>query len=204
MSVQFSADRYVVRARRLADLSQRELAERLGISSSLVARMETGEVVPTTRMLSRIMGLAGLHLVVVDGSGALVEPVPEDVARDNAGRRYPAHLDVNPVEMAPAEYGWRPRHERHAPKAWFQLRQERDRRRRGQKPAPDHPTVADLEAYRRMIVEEKMARLRAQAAARAAVEPPLAPCSCGLECEESGPCVPSCSCQCEPPVSGLG
>jgi HTH-type transcriptional regulator/antitoxin HipB len=204
MSARFSADRYVVRARRIADLSQRELAERLGVARSVVGRMETGEVAPTAEMLSAVLALGGLRLVVVDANGVLVDPVPADVARDNAGRRYPAHLDVNPVEMAPADYGWRPRHERHAPKAWFQLRQERDRRRRNQKPTPDHPTVADLEAYRRMIFEEKAARMRAHAAARAAAEPPLAPCWCELECEESGPCVPSCSCQCEPPVSGLG
>lgn len=203
MSVRFSADRYVVRARRRADLSQRELAERLGVSHSLVARIETGDIVPTTAMLCRIMAMAGLRLVVVDSDGALVDPVSEHVARDNAGRRYPEHLDVNPVEMAPSEYLWRPRRERHAPKAWFQLREERDRRRAELQSIDDHPTVGDLAAYRRMLFEQKTARMRAQAAARAAAEPSLPDCSCGLECEESGPCVPSCACQCEPPVSNL-
>ncbi|MGN6751495.1 MAG: helix-turn-helix domain-containing protein [Intrasporangium sp.] len=203
MSIRFSAERYVVRARRLADLSQRELAEQLGISRSIVSRLETGEVVPSTDLLSRIMAIAGLRLVVVDSDGALVDPVSEHVARDNAGRRYPAHLDVNPVEMAPAAYLWRPRRERHAPRAWFQLREERDRRRAELPSIDDHPTVGDLAAYRRMLFEQKAARMHAQAAARAATEPTLPDCSCGLECEESGPCVPSCGCQCEPPVSNL-
>ena len=204
MSDRFNVDRYVVRARRIADLSQRELAERLGVSRAVVARIETGQTIPTTELLARIMDIAGVRLAVVDGDGVPVDPVPADVARDNAGRRYPAHLDVNPVEMASATYRWRPRPERRTPKAWFQLRAERDRRRAALDVVEDHPTVADLAAYRRLLFEERTARMRAQAAARMAAAPPLPDCSCDLACEESGPCVPGCGCQCEPAVSGFG
>lgn len=198
MSNRFSADRYVVRLRRHADLSQRELAARLGVAPSVIARIETGQVAPSADLLSRILAIAGLRLVVIDSAGELVDPVAEDLARDNAGRRYPAHLDVHPVESASADYQWRPRHERQAPKAWFQLRPERDRCRAGLPSVPDQPTVSDLAEYRRLVLQQRAERLRAQAAVWAASQPPEPPCSCDLECMESGPCRPTCLCQCEP------
>lgn len=82
------------RARRRADLSQRDLADRMGVSQSTVARWETGERSPTMLTWERIAALAGMRLVAVDGSGASVPPMREDAARDRAGRRYPAHLDL--------------------------------------------------------------------------------------------------------------
>lgn len=209
MSPRFSADRYVIRARRLADLSQRDLADLLGVARSVVSRMETGQVVPSCDLLSRILGVAGLQLVVVDAAGAVVDPVAEDVARDNAGRRYPAHLDVHPVEMAPSEYHWRPRHERQTPKAWFQLREERDRRRAKaqhgqQQHGQDHPTVTDLEKWRAQVLREKAERARRRAAEIAALHPPLPECCCHDDCYVSPGCVAECTCQCEPQEAGLG
>src|SRR4051812_42495796 len=88
------AGRYVVRARRRADLSQRELAAAVGSSQSAIGRIERGSVQPTVGSLAAMLGLAGLKLVVVDARGHEVAPASADVVRDNQGRRFPAHLDV--------------------------------------------------------------------------------------------------------------
>jgi transcriptional regulator with XRE-family HTH domain len=83
------------RARRIARLSQRELARRAGLSPSTVTRVETGEIVPTLPAFERMLAVAGLRLVVVDDDGHVVTPmrdVPD--TRNGGGWRYPSHLDV--------------------------------------------------------------------------------------------------------------
>jgi len=82
------------RVRRLARLSQRELAEDLGVSQSAVAKWETGRTAPSARMLARVLEVAGLGLVAVRGNGDRVRPMRVVAARDAAGRRYPAHAFV--------------------------------------------------------------------------------------------------------------
>ncbi len=100
------------RVRRLAKLSQRELAHDLGVSQSAVAKWETGRTSPSARMLRRVLDVAKLRLVAVrqdgqpqgsqrlgggrDGElvGDLVKPMKVVAARDAAGRRYPAHTFV--------------------------------------------------------------------------------------------------------------
>jgi len=49
-------------ARQKADLSQRELAERAGVTPSMVARYETGQVEPTLPALLRLLHAAGFEL----------------------------------------------------------------------------------------------------------------------------------------------
>jgi transcriptional regulator with XRE-family HTH domain len=85
----------VRRVRRIADLSQRELAKTLGISSSTVGRVENGTLVPTLRLFQRMLAVAQLRLVAIDQEGHIVEPMRdiEDI-RDGAGRLYPSHLDT--------------------------------------------------------------------------------------------------------------
>ncbi|MEU8179947.1 GNAT family N-acetyltransferase [Micromonospora sp. NPDC049044] len=88
--------------RRRADLSQRELAERSGVPQPTLARIESGRAVnPRFRTVERLVRAAGGELAVGVPSAALaiVAPttVPHDDMRDDAGRRYPAHLDVWPV-----------------------------------------------------------------------------------------------------------
>jgi transcriptional regulator with XRE-family HTH domain len=85
----------VRRARRIADLSQREMARAAGVSQAAVSKIEAGALVPSCALLQRVLGAAGLWLVVVDAQGRVVEPMADwpDV-RDGARRRYPSHLDT--------------------------------------------------------------------------------------------------------------
>ena len=82
------------RVRRTAKLSQRELADDLGVSQSAVAKWETGRSTPSARMLSSILEVAGLHLAAVTDDGHQVTPMRAVAARDAADRRYPAHTFV--------------------------------------------------------------------------------------------------------------
>ena len=80
--------------RRTLDVSQRALAVILGVSQSQVARWETGRTSPRAEMLIELARMAGLDLVLHDGEGAVEPPMRADGARDHAGRRYPAHVDL--------------------------------------------------------------------------------------------------------------
>ncbi|MGO1315894.1 MAG: helix-turn-helix domain-containing protein, partial [Cellulomonadaceae bacterium] len=137
----FDASRFIVRARRRADLSQRELASELEVSQSAVARMEQNLRMVRVHDLSRILELAGLRLAVLDQNGAEVRPVPSDAVRDNARRRFPAHLDVLPPDQVPKHRLFFPRYDRLPATAWFHHRPMRDELRRATptSPLPDHP-----------------------------------------------------------------
>jgi transcriptional regulator with XRE-family HTH domain len=62
---QFDAPGLLRRARRLADLSQRDLADRAGVSPSTVARAELGAEVSFATML-RLFAAAGFRVVAQD------------------------------------------------------------------------------------------------------------------------------------------
>jgi transcriptional regulator with XRE-family HTH domain len=161
----YPAGGLVRRARRIADLSQRELARRTGLSPSTVARIETGEIAPSLEVMQRILDAAGLSLVVVDRDGHVVQPM-RDVAdiHDGADRRYPAHLDTildpRPGEWWADQYGLaRP------PETFYRDRRRRDALRalsqwevrvklyRGAPPPPDpdahHRRMAAIRAATR-------------------------------------------------------
>jgi transcriptional regulator with XRE-family HTH domain len=86
----------VRKLRRVADLSQRELASVTGVSRSVIDRIEAGRVDARVGQLQAIFGVRCWGLVVTDGEGRLVTPLREYQGdlRDGADRRYPAHLDV--------------------------------------------------------------------------------------------------------------
>lgn len=85
-------------ARHSADLSQRELAGRAGVSPATVGRIESGAIAsPGYRLLHRLLSAADCRLTAVNAAGAILQPRPYDDVVDKAHRRYPAHLDVRPV-----------------------------------------------------------------------------------------------------------
>jgi transcriptional regulator with XRE-family HTH domain len=116
----------VRRARRIADLSQREMGKAAATASSTIGKIEAATLTPSVRLLQRIMAVAGLHLVVVDGDGAVVLPMGDwDDTRDGAERRYPSHLDTildpEPGEWWADQYGlMRP------PETFYRDRERRD------------------------------------------------------------------------------
>src|SRR6476660_4988520 len=148
------AGRYVVRVRRLADLSQRDLAARVGLSPSTVSRIESGLIAPTLDLYELMLALAGLRLAVLDAAGREVTPVPVDTVRDNQGRRFPAHLDVVPPDEVPYERWAFPRYDRLEARGWFRHRPLRDRLSEeaphGERPI-DHPTEEGLRLRRRLM-----------------------------------------------------
>lgn len=152
---------YVRRARRLADLNQRELADAVGISASRVARIETGGPVDV-QTFAGILAAAGLRLTVVDAGGAAIDPMPPDVLRDRAGRRRPAHLDVHAVPEIPNmamrfRYAVPPRDQ------WHHLRDERDRSRRakGLDGSTEQLTESEIRARTRRRADERRAEYAA-------------------------------------------
>ena len=44
-----------------------------------------------------MLALSGLRLELTDASGAAVAPMRDDAARDRAGRRFPAHVDLDAI-----------------------------------------------------------------------------------------------------------
>lgn len=194
----FDAARHLARLRRRADLSQRELADRAGLSQSAIAAYEASEREVSARRLDEILRLGGLRLAVVDARGEEVEAFPADAVRDNAGRRFPAHLDVQPPDVLPGHAYSAPHPERPPVVAWHVRRSERDRLRAGRPQATDHPTVAELEHRVRTRAEERRARALSGGAAVAARHE-ADPCTCPVECWEYAGCAPGCPCRCEEP-----
>lgn len=185
----------VRRVRRVADLSQRDLAARFGVSQSTVARWETGEREPTLRQFLDLVGLAGARLTITSSDEVELTPMRADAVRDNAGRRYPAHHDVEAIDRT-----WRPRWDRPHPTHGQAHRRVRDERRARAETVPvDHPSAAEVRAALARRREEREARLRALYPGWRTPGPPVefAPCTCPIECEETGVCSASCPCGCE-------
>src|SRR5438270_222220 len=64
---------HLARRRRMAGLTQRELALRAGVPQSTVARIETGALDPRTRTVERLLRACGMELDVSARPGAGVD-----------------------------------------------------------------------------------------------------------------------------------
>ena len=62
---EFARAKMVIDARAHADLSQAELAERMGTSQSAIARLESGRFKPSTRTLEKLAAATGMKLRIV-------------------------------------------------------------------------------------------------------------------------------------------
>ena len=194
------------RIRRVADASQRELAEWIGISKSTLAGAESGNRGLDARVLAHAAEVAGLQLALLDENGDPVEGMTEGGVRDRFGRRFPAHLDTRY-----GDEGWWHGPERYSrPVPWYTFDRDRGRRdgRRGTRGTPsdhqipkpgDAPTdraAARRQGARRREIEEAGRRRRAGEL------PPEEPfdCTCPPECDElddrSGPPVHAHGCPC--------
>ena len=140
---------FVRRVRRIADLSQRQLAEVAGVSHSAVSKVESGAQAPSLRVFLRILAVAGLRVVVVDSDRRIVLPMAEwGDTRDGAERQYPAHLDtiLDPLPgdwwgdiyglLRPPETFWRDREARDCQRARSQW-EVRVKKYRHVPPPPD-------------------------------------------------------------------
>jgi transcriptional regulator with XRE-family HTH domain len=142
----FEAGALVARARRLSRMSQRELADAAGVARSTVGGVESGARGVSVDVLSRLLEPTGLRLAVLDRDGREVAPFPADVVRDNAERRFPAHLDVVPPDCLPTERLRSPRYDRKPARAWYHLRTTSSPAPPPDTPrADDHPTATQLE-----------------------------------------------------------
>jgi transcriptional regulator with XRE-family HTH domain len=122
-------------ARRVADLSQRELSARSGVSPGTISRAELDDGRVRLHVVQALLAACGFRLGLLDSRGRLVKVGDGDTLRDRAGRRYPAHLDVRSCsgygewwgDCFIGAWGVPPR-----PEHTFDLsRAARDRRRRG-------------------------------------------------------------------------
>jgi HTH-type transcriptional regulator/antitoxin HipB len=200
------------RIRRTADLSQRELAARIGISKSAVATAESGRSGVDVRALARAAGLAGLRFALLDAEGREVAGMDPDAVRDRGGRLFPAHLDTRYGD----EEWWYTHqshgHDREPP--WYtfdRTRWVRDRIRARDGVPEDHqvPRPGDSprqrararrDAHWRAVAEERQRRFLAGEFAH--VDQGI-DCTCPAECDEvddgSGPPrhAAACACGCD-------
>ena len=109
------------RIRRIADLSQRDLAAAAGLSASLIGHAETGTRSLSVETVARLAGIAGLRLALLDGSGREVAPMSGDSVRDMGSRRFPAHLDTRYSD----EGWWHGPHRYDREQPWYTFTRDR-------------------------------------------------------------------------------
>lgn len=117
-----SAGDLLRRARRQADLSQRELAQRSGLPRRTIERIEAGGTRrPALATMTALLSAAGALLLLAE----LGAPAAIDRRRDRAGRRYPAHLDVRVVDAFGSWWGDWPLLSCMAPVIWHRAARRR-------------------------------------------------------------------------------
>ncbi|MDX6223079.1 MAG: hypothetical protein QOD91_2133 [Frankiales bacterium] len=129
-------------ARHFADLSQRELAARVGISKSYLGDLESGDVsAPSYPLVVRLVEATGLRLRVLGPFAMPLLRRPLDDALDKGGRHWPGHLDVREVR---ADRDW-----------WY------SRTRPGERPLPEFTAE-----WRRLKGKRRVRRTKAQVRAQ--------------------------------------
>jgi transcriptional regulator with XRE-family HTH domain len=103
------------RIRRLADLSQRELARACAVSQATVAQAETGRRDLPVNVFVNAAALAGLRVALVDEEGHEAVPMSRTAVKDRANRRFPAHLDTRYGD----EDWWHGEHRYDREQPWF-------------------------------------------------------------------------------------
>jgi HTH-type transcriptional regulator/antitoxin HipB len=198
------------RIRRLADLSQRELAEVCGISQSAVAQAESGRRDLAVGALCAAAETAGLTLVLLDPCGEVVQGMAPDSVRDLSGRRFPAHLDTRRSDDG--QWLHEPRRDR--PETAFTVSRDREardaHRHASGTPQDHHPFVpGDSPAERAAARRRDAARARAEELQRRFLAGELRhlddgfTCTCPPACDEldegNGPPVHAgeCLCRCD-------
>ncbi len=117
------------RARRIGDLSQRQMARAARVSPSTVGRVESGAMAPTLNVFQRLLATARLSLVVVDASGHVILPMRDiEDTRDGADRHYPSHLDTI-LDPEPGEWWADTFGLARPPETFYRDRRRRDARR---------------------------------------------------------------------------
>ena len=62
---EFALASAMIEARSRANLTQEELAKRMGTTQTVIARLESGRVKPSTRTLERLAGATGSRLRII-------------------------------------------------------------------------------------------------------------------------------------------
>jgi transcriptional regulator with XRE-family HTH domain len=179
------------RIRRIADCSQRELAQRLDMPKGTLAAAETGTRELPVSMVARAASLIGGRLAVLDASGEELRPMDRDAVRDAAGRLFPAHLDTRHGD----EHWWggehrprlrQPRYTFHRDRSW------RDGRRHDGGTPEDHHTprpgdsLTERRAQRRAEAQRRREEefRRRREAGELPLPTPEWTCECPPECAE--------------------
>jgi HTH-type transcriptional regulator/antitoxin HipB len=198
------------RIRRLADLSQRELADRLETSKSGIARAEGGTAGLDARVLARAAALAGLRLTLVDEGGSEIEGMAGEAVRDMGGRRFPAHLDTRHGD----DGWWYDVHRYGRDRPWYTFdrsRRTRDEWRKRAGTPDDHqlPAAGDSPAERAAARRAARQRRSAEERMRRFLAGEFRGVGLGFDCRCSAACddlddrsgkpvhAPECSCDCD-------
>lgn len=199
------------RVRRVLRVSQRGLAERLGVSAGLVGGWESGEREPSLALFQTLLGLADLQLAVTTVEGAAVRPMgsPETV-RDRGGRFCPAHLEVVPTLDTSERCEDGPRLVKiEGRSGWCRGRMFSEVVAATDPLTSDHMTAMRAESFYRELYERRRAPARAalerirartrelERARREREGEADALCECPMDCYESRWCGEECPCQCE-------
>lgn len=193
----FDAAGLLRRARRNAQMSQREMAEAIGVGKSTIAEAERDGGSVTLPILLAALAVGGIELVAMDWGGE-VEVMRPDALRDRRNRKLPAHLDAwVPSENARAPEHWKSSRHRNAPVRWA-LRPPGGwiEHLPLHHPGPEDIAMAaradaDRRAFERARYEARYGRRRPRSV-------PPSECECSDECVElSMECPPRCPCQCD-------